>query len=79
MYKLVYTSNPKMQHHLNEEFDVYIDHSLRAINSSNKGFVTSKVLDATALLEGGIIAKTQNSLYIFAYINEKQVSEYSGF
>jgi hypothetical protein len=79
MYKLVYTSNPKMEHHLQEEFDVYINSSLLAVNKEGKGFSTSKVIDTSAMMEAGIIVKTKNSVYIFAYINNKVVSEFSGF
>ena len=79
MYRLVYTSNPNMTHHLQQDFDVYVDNNLRAIDKDGKGFTTSKIEDSTALAEGGIIVKTQNSVYIFAFISSNLVSDYSGF
>lgn len=79
MYKLVYTSNPNMIHHLQEEFDIYINTNLLAVNKEGKGFSTSKIIDTSAMTEAGIIARTKNSVYIFAYINNKQVSEFTGF
>jgi hypothetical protein len=81
MYKLVHTSNPKMIHHLHEEFDVYIElnNGLLAVNKNGKGFSTSQVLDTSTMPEAGIIVKTKNSVYIFAYINNKKISEFTGF
>jgi hypothetical protein len=68
-----------MTHHLQEEFDVYVEKSLTALNKDGKGFSTSKVVDSTALMEGGIIVRTVNSVYIFAYINDTYVSNITGF
>jgi hypothetical protein len=69
MYRLVYTSNSDMEKHVGSDFTLYIESVLTAINPSvGKGFTTSKIVDSTALMEGGVIVKTKNSVYIFAYI-----------
>lgn len=78
MYKLVYTSNPDMEHHLGEEVDVHIRENIVAINKDAKAMVSSRIVDLTELLDAGIIVKTRNSVYIYAYINNIQVCEYTG-
>ena len=79
MYKLVYTSNPKMEHHLQENFDLYVGDALLAVGKDEKGFSTSRVIDSAIVEKSGIMVKTNNSTYIFAYINEERVSEFSGY
>ena len=79
MYKLVYTTNKDMEKYLNQDFDVYIEKNLVAINKDNKGFSTSEIKDSTALIEAGIMVRTKNSIYMFAYVNPNFVSDYSGF
>lgn len=79
MYRLVHTTNSNMKHHLQEEFDIYINDGLLAVNKEGKGFSTSKITDSAAMTESGVIIKTKNSVYIFAYIDNNRVSEFPGF
>lgn len=70
MYKLVYTSNEKMIHHINEEVDLYYNTCLYAPNKFGKGLGSSKIISQTHLDNGGIIYKTENNIYIYVYIND---------
>jgi len=73
MYKLVYTSNPSMTHHLNEKVDIYIGEFLTTVNKEGKGFATSEVVSSAAIADAGVIIKTSNSVYIFAYVDDSIV------
>jgi hypothetical protein len=79
MYKLVYTSNSKMLHHIDEEVDIHFSANLLAINKDGKGFSTSVITNFKQLDKAGAIYKTKNSVYIFAYINDIKVCKFSGF
>jgi hypothetical protein len=75
MYRLVFTSDKLVEHYIGKDFKIYIESHLKAVDENNIGFTSSRVLDSTAIVEAGIIAKTINAIYIFAYVGRKSEVE----
>jgi len=71
-YKLIFTSNLSMKHHLNYIFKLnFIQGVLVALHTETKGFQTSKVIGILEL-PNRLIVQTEHNLFTFEEIKEDE-------